>query len=124
MGATNLRHTSDHLALDQVDLDGVVHVGKGGVQVRQMVTSFIQTWVAVEDGPVLLIEGAEHLAQDLLRGWCWHDNAPCAALVACQELVTATNLSGFLTMLQLYGILTIMSRGKGSTDHDKAIDTL
>ena len=43
MGAANLHHTGNHLALDQFDFDGMVQVGKAGIQVRQMLTGFIRS---------------------------------------------------------------------------------
>ena len=70
MGAVQGGHTPDQLTFYQFGLDRGVQVGKGGVQVRYMLARLIEPWMAVEDGPVALVKGAEHLVQDVLRGWC------------------------------------------------------
>ena len=67
MGATQSSYTPNQRPFHQFGLDRMVQVGKGGVEVGQMLARFMQPWMAVEDGPVALIEGAEHLVQDLLR---------------------------------------------------------
>ncbi len=68
VGSMHRHHTSDELALAQFGLDGMVHIGEGGSQVRQMVARFRQTGMGVEDRPVALIEGGDYLAHDLVRG--------------------------------------------------------
>lgn len=67
MGAAQGGHTSKQRPFHQFGFDRMVQVGKGGVQVGQMLARFVQPWMIVEDGPVTLIEGAERLAQDVLR---------------------------------------------------------
>jgi len=70
VGSMHCHHTSDELAIAQLGLDDMVHIGEGGSHVWQMVTRFKQTGVGVEDLPIPLIEGGDDLAHDLVRSWC------------------------------------------------------
>lgn len=70
MGAAQSRHAANQLSFHQFDLNGMREVGKGRVQMGQMLARLMKSRMAVEDGPVMVIKGAEDVSQDVLRGWC------------------------------------------------------